>query len=371
MLMGFNVFVDFMHTSLKTTKPYTPDVTLVSAQGISQQLSAKVSSIDGVEKVYGRMFGYVDAAFDASRLTDAYKESTGSIETTANGLFASSSSSWLISYDNNQLNWAKANLITGELSEDTMNSENGIIAVAANASNGQNAELQLGDKVYVKTLAGTKEFTVLGILNSVPFQDNKQNLTTFITTEKIFTELTGKTSYDALDIQLSSKNQEQTVASIKGMLDSSINFLDSRQRNAEMDQTFLTMAIFIYGFVAVIALISILNIISTMNTSVAAKMKYLGVMRAVGMSGTQLRKMVLIEAITYGLTGCLAGCVLGVILQRLLIVNMLTSFHVIWKFPLVQIIMIVIFTILITAFSVISPLKRIKARGISEVIGSL
>ena len=37
MLMGFNVFVDFIHTSLKTTKPYTPDITLISAQGIGQQ----------------------------------------------------------------------------------------------------------------------------------------------------------------------------------------------------------------------------------------------------------------------------------------------------------------------------------------------
>ncbi|PKM78492.1 MAG: ABC transporter permease [Firmicutes bacterium HGW-Firmicutes-15] len=371
MFMGFNVFVDFMHAGLKTNKPYTPDITLTSKQGISEELSARAAGIDGVKKVYGRMFGYVDATFDAARLSDAYKESMGGIEATEGGLFTPSASSWLISYEENQLNWAKDKLMAGELSEDKMNTQNGIIAVAANASNGRNANLQLGDKVYVRTPSGTKEFTVMGILNSVPFQDNKQNLTTFITTEKIFTELTGKTLYDALDIQLSSKNQEQTVAAIKGMMDSSINFLDSRQKNAEIDQTFLTMAIFIYGFVAVIALISILNIISTMNTSVASKTKYLGVMRAVGMSGKQLNKMVLIEAITYGLTGCLAGCILGVILQKQLIENLLTSFHIIWKFPVGQIVLILIFTIFVTALSVISPLKRIKAKGISEVIGAL
>jgi putative ABC transport system permease protein len=26
MFLGFNVFVDFLHTGLKTTKPYTPDI---------------------------------------------------------------------------------------------------------------------------------------------------------------------------------------------------------------------------------------------------------------------------------------------------------------------------------------------------------
>jgi putative ABC transport system permease protein len=255
-----------------------------------------------------------------------------------------------------------------------MNTQNGIIAVAGNIRNGittETANLQPGDKVYLGTLSGTKEFTVIGVLRTVPFGDSKLNLTTFITTEKIFTELTGKSSYDALDIQLKNKNQEQTIDAIKGLMDNSIKFLDSRQKNAEIDQTFFTMAIFIYGFVAVIALISILNIISTMNTSLASKIKYLGVMRAVGMSGTQLNKMVLIEALTYGLTGCLSGCILGVILQKVLIDNLLTSFHVIWKFPLVQIILILILTIFITALSVISPLKRIKTKGISKVIGSL
>ncbi len=371
LFLGFNVFVDFIHTSLKTTKPYTPDITLTSEQGISEELYRKAAGIDGIKNVYGRMFGYVNATFDANRLTDAYKASLGGIETTADGLFTPPASSWLISYEEKQFKWAKADLIAGELSEDKMNSQNGIIVVAGNNSHGNNVNLQLGDKVYVRNTSGNREFTVMGILNRVPFQDNRQNLTTFITTEKIFTELTGKTSYDALDIQLSSKNQEQTVAAIKSMTDSSVNFLDSRQKNAELDQTFLTMAIFIYGFVAVIALISILNIISTMNTSVAAKTKYLGVMRAVGMSGRQLNKMVLVEAITYGLTGCLAGCILGVILQRVLTENFLTSFHVIWKFPFVQIVIILILTVLMTALSVISPLKRIKSQGIAEVIGSM
>lgn len=374
MFLGFNVFVDFIHSSLKTTKPYTPDITLTSEQGLGRELDARVAGIDGVKRVYGRMFGYVEATFNAERLTGTYKESIGGLQVTDNGLFIPPESSWFISYDENQLKWAKVDLIDGELSEEKMNAQNGIIAVAKNIRNGismETANLQRGDKVYIETPSGSKEFTVMGVLRTVPFADSKLNLTTIITTEKIFTELTGKMSYDALDIQLKRKNQEQTINAIKGLLDGSITFLDSRQKNAEMNQTFLTMAVFIYGFVAVIALISILNIISTMNTSVASKTKYLGVMRAVGMSGRQLNKMVLAEAATYGLIGCFTGCILGIMLQRALITNMLTSFQIIWKFPLVQIVLILIITILTTAFSIISPLKRIKAKGISEVIGSL
>lgn len=374
MFLGFQVFIDFMHSTMKTTKPYTPDISLTSGQGLGGDLYTRLSDIDGVEKVYGRMFGYVEATFDATRLNDAYKEQMGGIEVKENGLFVPPESSWLISYDKNQLNWAKADLIEGELSEDKMNAQNGIIAVAVNLRKNvasETANLQLGDTVYIKTPIGTKELKVMGILRSVPFSDSNLNLATFITTEKLFTELTGDSTYKILDIQLNKKNQEQSVNEIKGMLDRSISLYDARQKNAEVDQAFFTMAVFIYGFVVVIALISILNIINTMNTSVASKTRYLGVLRAVGMSGTQLDKMVLVEAATYSLTGCIAGCILGIALQKVLIANLLSKLHITWKFPSVSIGLILILILLVTVVSIISPLKRIKEQSISEVTGAL
>ncbi|MCG9969893.1 ABC transporter permease [Pelotomaculum terephthalicicum JT] len=368
---GFNVFVDFMHTSLKTTKPNTPDISLTSEHDLEHDLYARLSGIDGVKKVYGRMFGYVDATFDAARLTGSYQENMGGIKVKDNGLFVPPESAWLISYDQNQLNWAKADLIAGELSEDKINEQNGVIAVAMHLRKGvstETANLKLGDKVYIETPAGTKELKVMGILRTVPFDSKELTLTTFITTEKLFTELTGGSAYKIIDIQLDRRNQEQAFQAIKSLAGNSITVLDARQKNAEIDQTFLTMAVFIYGFIAVIALISILNIINTMNTSVASKTRYLGVMRAVGMSNAQLSKMVLCEAATYSLTGCLAGCVLGIMLQKALVANWLSTFHIIWQFPIAEVVLIFILTMLITFFSIISPLRRIKAKSVSEVV---
>jgi len=374
MFLGFQVFVDFMHTSLKTTKPYTPDVSLRAEQGIESDVYERLSGLAGIERVYGRMFGHVEATFDASRLTGSYKAKIPGLKIGDDGLLAAHPKSWLISYDKNQLNWAKANLIAGEISEDLINEKDGVIAVAMNSRNSVQTgtvDLQPGDKVYINTPAGTKEFTAQGILRSVPFSDSELNLATFITTEKIFTELTGASSYEVIDIQLDSRNQEQTISEIKAIAGSTIAFLDARQKNAEIDQTFFTMAVFVYGFVAVIAFISVLNIINTMNTSVAAKTRYLGVMRAVGMSGAQLDKMVLVEAATYSLTGCISGCILGIVLQKMLIENWLTRFKVIWEFPLIQIVLILIITLAVTVFSVTGPLKRIKSKGIADVVNSL
>lgn len=371
--LGFQVFVDFMHYSLKTTKPYTPDISLTSEQGLNN-LYGKLSGMSGVKKVYGRMFDHVDATFDAARLTEDYKKIVGDIQKTGDGLFIPSEKSWLVSYDQNQLNWAKTDLIAGELSVEKLNERNGIIAVAYHIRKGvsmETAALKLGDKVYIKTPNGTKEMTVMAILSKVPFGDSVNSLTTFVTTEKLFKELAGESTFKVIDIQLNKSGQEQTIDEIKGLLDSSVSFHDYRQKNAEVNQTFLTMAVFIYGFVAVIALIGALNLINTMYTSVVAKTRNLGVMRAIGMSGSQLYKMVLVEALAYCTIGYASGCVLGIALQKALINNFLPRLTATWTFPLMQIPLIFIVILLVTIISIISPLKRIKAKGIPEVIGSL
>lgn len=371
--LGFQVFVDFMHYSLKTTKPYTPDISLTSEQDLNN-LYEKLSGLSGVKRVYGRMFDHVDATFNAARLTEDYKKIIGDIQKTDDRLFIPPEKSWLVSYDQNQLNWAKADLIAGELSEEKLNEVNGIVAVARPLRNGvsmETAALQLGDKVYIQTSDGTKEMTVMAILSRVPFGDSVNSLTTFITTEKLFKELTRESTFKVIDIQLNKSGQEQTVDEIKGLLDSSVLFHDYRQKNAEVNQTFFTMAVFIYGFVAVIALIGALNLINTMYTSVVAKTRNLGVMRAIGMSGGQLNKMVLVEALTYCIIGYIGGCVLGIALQKVLIHSFLPRLTATWTFPRIQIPVILIVILLVTIISIIGPLKRIKAKGISEVIGSL
>lgn len=62
---------------------------------------------------------------------------------------------------------------------------------------------------------------------------------------------------------------------------------------------------------------------------------------------------------------------LGILLQRALIENFLTSVRVKWEFPTVQLILIVVLVAAVTVLSTISPLKRIKAKGVSEVVNSL
>ncbi|MPL97782.1 hypothetical protein SDC9_43977 [bioreactor metagenome] len=237
MFLGFHVFIDFMYTNLKTTKPYTPDISLTAEDGLGTDLYSELSELEGVKCVYGRMFGYVSATFDASRLTDTYKEAVGPIDIGSDGLFTPPEKSWLISYDANQFKWAKADLIGGTLSEEQLNNQNGIVAVLMNIRKGvsmETAGLALGDKVYIDTAAGKKEFTVMAVLRTVPFADSNLNLTTFITTEKQYAEITGDSTLKI--IESSSKSKIKRIqplrSSASSMIKSPILIRGSRTANS-------------------------------------------------------------------------------------------------------------------------------------------
>lgn len=374
LFFGFNVFVHFLHTMLKTTKPYTPDVSIVSEQGLSRELYAQVAAHPGVERAYGRMFGYVTASFDAALLNQGYIDEVGGVELRPDGSFIPPEPSWLISYDEPQLGWARQDLVAGTLDAAALDRDGGIVAVIFNLRRNISSEpvrWRLGERVTIETPAGPVEKTVMGILRAVPFGDSNLNLTTLITTEKQFTELTGDSTLDVIDIQLRGSGQEQTVREIRATLGPEMTLHDRRQQNREVDQVFFTAAVFVYGFVAVIAMISVLNVINTIQTSVASRTRYLGLMRAVGMTGKQLNWMALAEVGTYNLLGLLIGSALGVLLQKKLATDMLAAAHIRWDFPWSQLAVIAALTALVTVLAVIQPLRQVRSKGITEVIGSL
>jgi len=296
------------------------------------------------------------------------------VQVLENGRFIPKEQSWLISYDADQLGWARLDLLAGTLDEAALDQGYGIVAVFNNLRHNRTSEpvsWHIGDRVMIDTPTGPQEKTVMGILRSVPFSDSNLNMTTLITTEKQYTALTGQDTLLIIDVQLRDTADEQTVRQIQTMLGPEISFHDQRQANAEVDQAFFTIAVFVYGFVVVIALISVLNIANTIQTSVAAKTRYLGVLRAVGMTGGQLNRMVLAEVGTYNLLGCGLGCGLGVLIQRNLTTSMLGFAHIPWHFPWPQLGVIALLTILVTLLATLQPLRQIRSRGITEVIGSL
>ena len=148
-------------------------------------------------------------------------------------------------------------------------------------------------------------------------------------------------------------------------------FLDRRE---EADQsTLFAFSLFLYGFLAIIALITALNIINSISMSVSARTRQYGAMRAVGMDGGQLTKMIAAEAATYALAGCVTGCGAGLPLSKLLYDKLITAHfpYFTWTLPVRSILMILVFVFAAILAAVHTPSRRMRNMAVTETINQL
>lgn len=101
----------------------------------------------------------------------------------------------------------------------------------------------------------------------------------------------------------SSEHQELT----KELESLNYTVYDYAQNVLENRQIFLIIQIFVYGFVCIMILFTMLNIINMMSASIDKRKKELGMMLSVGMSPKGITKMLFYESFIYGLKTLLYG----------------------------------------------------------------
>ena len=78
---------------------------------------------------------------------------------------------------------------------------------------------------------------------------------------------------------------------------------------------YLVIAIFLYGFITVVALIGITNIFNTITTNMELRAPEFAMLRAVGMTGGEFRRMIWLEGLFYGGKALLIGIPVGIVLS--------------------------------------------------------
>lgn len=105
--------------------------------------------------------------------------------------------------------------------------------------------------------------------------------------------------------------------------------------------------------------------------SVSAHTKQYGILRAIGLSGKQLSRMITTEAVTYSLTGSVIGTAAGLTLNYLLF-SMIISFNWgdAWRFPMIEL-GIILAVIALSVFAAVrKPISRIKRASIVNAISA-
>lgn len=344
LFLAFSTAIDFMHHAITPLRPSAPDLVISKGEGglnqIPAELSKELIGYPGVKHVFGRSYADLTAASDGRRIV-------------------------LISYDEQKLQMMKDSLVEGDLN-DAMD-KRGVLSVFR-----EEDTLVSGSRVTVSAGGKEQELVVSGVLESVP--DVFDNTTdTLICTEDVFRELTGTEDDTVLDIQLKkgasdAQVQEIRRAAVKYCGDS-ITFSDKRIRNQEVKGAYYSMALFLYGFLAVIALIAFFNIINCIAMSVSARMREYGAMRAIGMSVRQLIRMVFGETVTYTVFGIIFGCMAGLPLNWWMFRALVTNrWGDAWSIPGWELLVIMFIMLGSVCLAVIGPTGQMKRMTVVDTI---
>lgn len=138
----------------------------------------------------------------------------------------------------------------------------------------------------------------------------------------------------------------------------------------EARAVYFSFALFVYGFLAVVALIAAFNIVNSMALSVSARMRQYGAMRAIGISVRQLQTMIAAETFTYLAGGLAEGLLLGLPLNYYLYRQAITErWGDVWSLPLWECLVIVAVMSVSAVAAMTGPIRRLRAMSVVETIG--
>ncbi|MCI8559065.1 MAG: ABC transporter permease [Lachnospiraceae bacterium] len=112
-------------------------------------------------------------------------------------------------------------------------------------------------------------------------------------------------------------------------IDPSLDF-ESKKSYSDQFQSFRRMFLLVGGSASlVVALVGILNYINAIVTGIRARRRELAVLQSIGMTGRQLKEMLILEGSTYGILAILLSLLLSLVLQGLVLRQLE---HLLWFF---------------------------------------
>ena len=337
LFLSFSVMIDWIGHALNSNKPYSPDMSVFDknyASVLPQELVKEIEKIDGIKYVYGRM-----------HVCDEITSTKN-----VNGMD-------LISYEELQFGWAEDDYLSGDM-EAVKNGSDSVMVVFDN-----NNPLTLGDKIWYRG----NELTVAAVLKDSPF--SASDIPTVLCSEETFRKLTGIEQYAVIDIQVTKKADKDIDQEIRKLLGEDIKLSDERESKRSVNSTYLAFSLLVYGFLGIIALITVFNINNSISMSVSARNKQYGIMRAIGMDNRQICKMICAETLSYAISGMLTGGIVGLLLHKKFYQLIISAyFGDLWTVPVTELLIILLVVALASITSVVKPVRRILSKTVTETI---
>lgn len=167
---------------------------------------------------------------------------------------------------------------------------------------------------------------------------------------------------DAEDTEKLTKEIEKIDEDIKW------NIQDFEAAARESKGLVLIISIFVYGFIAVISVIGITNVFNTITTNMMLRSREFAILKSVGMTEKEFRRMIRYESVLYGVKALALGLPVGVLLSylfhRLFVGILVVPYELPWK----EMGIATVFVFLIIFLTMGYAVRKTKRQNIIETI---
>lgn len=268
-------------------------------------------------------------------------------------------STWFDTVDSGELQGSPEDLVEGTL--------------AVNADYAADRGWELGDSIPVYFPAtGEQELEVAVVFGSnvaqgeiyLPFATFEPNMLPIFNVDlQIFVN-----AEEGADLEQLGKELEKLVADLPTVAVQDLEEFTEAQTGPV--NIFLNI---VYGLLALAIIIALIGITNTLSLSVLERTRELGLLRAVGMSRRQLKRMVRVEAAIIAVFGTLIGLVIGIAFSIALTVAISadTPDLFTYRLPVVQLVVITVVAALAGIAAAWLPARRAAKLNVLDAISSV
>ena len=389
--ISFNGFVDmFIEANQINYGSITNDLTLYENNLITKEEVQK--TIDELKKINGLKDVAIDKGYNLNFHVD---------EKNINKDFRESlKQSDYVDMDNSTYNFINSRLYIpgyfsisniklseGKIDKETAKAENGVILVRYSyqeslAKKGKVvlSNYKVGDTLNCtitsydsdgKESAKEVKLKILAITDEILTGNNQYPETSFgvvayddlIPSLGITDDKSSSIYYVATNREKSTRDEVKKVAE-----ENNLSVIDSIDEAQKLEQTMNVMKIFVYGFIVVISLVSVTNIINTISTNINLRKREFAVIKSIGVTPQGFKKMIYMESILYGILSLIYGIPIGICMNVLMnkILEGVITVQTLIPYKAILICVVAIFVITFIASYI--PLKKMSKENIIDNI---
>lgn len=256
--------------------------------------------------------------------------------------------------------------------------------VDEDTNNAKKTELQVfnykaGDKIKGKGYDGSNqeqtqfdyEVELAAVTSKRPLGlENSFAITFLIISDERFDEIFETSRYFILgNMENPDKTQDEAEKILSSVSDSDYHIFNLDKEIKSMNSMFTLIAIFLYGFITVIALIGITNIFNTITTNMELRSREFAMLKSIGMTKKEFNRMISLESLFYGTKSLIIGIPIGCALSYLIYEALMDgSWSYAYSLPYVAIIISVLAVYILVTCIMKYSINKISKQNTIETI---